>query len=80
MTQHVVVLLIMDMESAKSDANGPKKKIQFWRILIKKKHDKNRKKLVQKGIDPNYIELNLSFNEFKNVFCQIKSNLISLNT
>ena len=26
MTQHVVVLLIMDMESAKSDVNGPKKK------------------------------------------------------
>ena len=26
MTQYVVVLLIMDMESAKSDVNGPKKK------------------------------------------------------
>ena len=35
MTQHVVVLLIMDMESAKSDVNGPKKKVRFWRILIK---------------------------------------------
>jgi hypothetical protein len=35
MTQHVVVLLIMDMESAKSDVNGPKKKVRFWRILLK---------------------------------------------
>ena len=34
MTQHVVVLLIMDMESAKFDVNGPKKKVRFWRILI----------------------------------------------
>ena len=37
MTQHVIVLLIMDMESAKSDVNGPKKKVRFLRILIKKK-------------------------------------------
>ena len=29
MTQHVVVLLIMDIESAKSDVNGPKKKVCF---------------------------------------------------
>ena len=29
MTQHVVVLLIMDMESAKSDVNVPKKKYAF---------------------------------------------------
>ena len=29
MTQHVVVLLIMDMESAKSDVNGPKNKVRF---------------------------------------------------
>ena len=35
MTQHVVVLLIIDIESAKSDVNGPKKKIYFWRILMK---------------------------------------------
>ena len=35
MTQHVVVLLIMDMESAKSDVNGTKKKVCFWRIFIK---------------------------------------------
>ena len=36
MTQHVVVFLIMDMESAKPDVNGPKKKVRFWRNLIKK--------------------------------------------
>ena len=42
MTQHVVVWLIMDMESAKSDVNGPKKKVCSWRILIKR--DKNTKK------------------------------------
>ena len=29
MTQHVVVLLIMDIESAKSDVNGPKKKYAY---------------------------------------------------
>ena len=27
----------MDMESTKSGLNGPKKKVRFWRILIKKK-------------------------------------------
>ena len=32
MTKHVVVLLIMDMESTKSDVNGQKKKLRFWRI------------------------------------------------
>ena len=44
MTQHVVVLLIMDMESAKSDVNDPKKKVRFWRILIKR--DENTKKIL----------------------------------
>jgi hypothetical protein len=34
----------MDIESAKSDVNGPKKKVRFWRILIK--HEKNSKKKV----------------------------------
>ena len=29
MTQHVVVLLNMDMDWAKSDVNGPKKKFAF---------------------------------------------------
>ena len=38
---------------------------------------KTAKNRFYKRIDPNCIELNLSFNEFKNVFCQIKSNLIS---
>ena len=36
MTQHIVVLMIIDMESAKSDVNGSKKKVHFWRILTKK--------------------------------------------
>ena len=35
MTQHVVFLLIIDIESAKSDVNGPKKKRCFWGILMK---------------------------------------------
>ena len=29
MTQYIVFLLIMDMESAESDVNGPKKKYEF---------------------------------------------------
>ena len=29
-----VVLAIMDMASSKSDANGPKKKVCFWKISI----------------------------------------------
>ena len=32
MTQNVVVLLIMDKESAKYDVNGPKKKYAFGRF------------------------------------------------
>ena len=35
MTQHIVVLLIMDMRSAKSDVNGPKKKYAFDLFFIK---------------------------------------------
>ena len=35
--------VLMDMESAKIDVNGPKKKVHFWRILINKS-DKNTKK------------------------------------
>ena len=75
MTQHVVVLLIMDIESAKSDVNGPKKKACFWRILMKMRQE--QQKICFKHIDQNFIEFNLSFNEFKNGFCQIKSNFIS---
>ena len=37
MTQLVVVLLIMDMESAKSDVNGRKTKMCFLLLCIKKK-------------------------------------------
>ena len=36
MTQYGVVLLIMDMESAKSDVNGRKTKILFLLLCIKK--------------------------------------------
>ena len=43
MTQDAVVLLIMNMGSANSDVNGQKKKVHFWRILIKKS-DKNTMK------------------------------------
>ena len=91
MTQHVVVLLIMDMESPKSDVNGPKKKVHFRRILMFTKSDKNTKKktlrtyrpkcywikqknMLQKGIDQNCIIINFSFHDFKNGFCQIKSD------
>ena len=40
MTQYIFVFLIMDMESAKSDVNGPKKKYAFD---VLKKNDKNSK-------------------------------------
>ena len=59
MTPHAVVLLIMDMESAKADVNGPEKKVHFWRILITnlQKHQK----LFLKHTDPTLIKLNMSF-------------------
>ena len=57
MTQHVVVLLIMDMESAKSDVNGPKKKTMLLGYFNKK----GQKHQLKKCIDPNCIELDLSF-------------------
>ena len=41
----------MDMESTKSDVGGPKKKVCFWRILIKKKR-RRRKNQLKKSIDP----------------------------
>ena len=61
MTQHDVVLLIMDMESAKSNVNGPKKKVRLWLIFNKNmtRTAKNRFKNVK---TQNGIELNLSFN------------------
>ena len=37
---------LLDMVSAKSDVNGSKKKVRFWRILINKKVKKNTKKIV----------------------------------
>ena len=36
MTKYGVILAIKDMASAKSDVNGPKKKVCFWRILMKR--------------------------------------------
>ena len=51
MTQHVIVVLIIDMESAKSDVNGPKKKVRFWRILIKNV-TKQREKIGLKTYRP----------------------------
>ena len=33
--------------------------------------------MLQKRIEPNFIIINLSFHNFKNVFCQNKSDLIS---
>ena len=58
MTQHVVVLLIMDMESAKSDVNGPKKKYVFGAFYLKKKSDqKNNFKNIstQTGLNLNWV-------------------------
>ena len=51
MTQHVVVLLIMDMESAKSDVNGAKKILCFWQLWIKKWQ--KPKNYVSKSYRPN---------------------------
>ena len=45
MTQHVVVLLIIDIESSKSDVNGPKKKSMLL-AYFNEKRDKNSKKYV----------------------------------
>ena len=73
MTQHVVVLLIIDMESPKSEVNGPKKKVSFWRILTKK-WQKNQTKTLKKHIYPNCIELNLSFKKIEYDFRHIKSH------
>ena len=48
MTKYGVILAIMDMASAKSDVNGPKKKACFWRILIIKK--RGQKQQNKKGV------------------------------
>ena len=42
-TQHVFVLLIMDMESAKTDINGPNKKVCFLYFFNKKSDKKINK-------------------------------------
>ena len=52
MTQHVVVLLIMDMESAKSDViGGQKKKVICYFVL---ESETNLKNMFQKHIDLIY--------------------------
>ena len=40
MTKYGVILAIMDMASAKSDVNDPKKKVCFGRILMKSERKK----------------------------------------
>ena len=70
MTQHVVVLLNMNMESTKSDVNGRKKKVRFWHI---KKKVTSTKMIFLKRIDPNCIEINFSFKKLKICFCHIRS-------
>ena len=42
-------------------------------LYLTQKH----KNMLQKRIEPNYIVINLSFHNFKKVFCQNKSDLIS---
>ena len=42
-------------------------------LYLTQKH----KNMLQKRIEPNCIIINLSFHNFKNVFCQNKSDLIS---
>ena len=59
MTRHVVVLLIIDMESAKSDVNGRKTKMCFLLLCIKKWQ--KPKKYVSKTYRPNLYWIRLEF-------------------
>ena len=59
MTRHVVVVLIMDMESAKSDVNGRKTKMCFLPLCIKK--GQKPKKYVSKTYRPNLYWIRLEF-------------------
>ena len=54
MTQHVVLLLIMNMESVKSDVNGWKKKNVFFFYFVLE-GDKTPHKMIQKRIGQIYI-------------------------
>ena len=67
MTKYGIMLAIMDMVSAKYDVNGEKEKVCFFFAYLLKNWQKHQKK-VSKHVDPNWNELNLSFNKFKNVF------------
>ena len=50
MTQHIVDLAIVDMESAKSDVNGWKEKVDFLLLFIGK-YEKSQI-IIQKHINP----------------------------
>ena len=63
----------MDMKSAKSDVNGPKE-TRLLTYFNLKKSDKNTKNFFKNFIDPNFIELNLSFKKNLNDFCHIRSH------
>ena len=64
MTKHGVVLLILDMESAKPDVNGRKTIIWFCSFVFES-DKKKTKKMFQKRIDPIYIGSDKSFYIFK---------------
>ena len=56
MTKCGVILAIMDMASAKSDVNGPKKKVWFKRIFMK-----SDKKNYFKTYRPKLYRIKLEF-------------------
>ena len=60
MTTYGVIVAVM------SDVKGPKKKVCYWNIVMKK--GQKHQKISLKRIDPNCFELNLSVNKFKYVF------------
>ena len=47
MTKYVVALSIMDMVSEKSDENGLKETVCFWRLCIRKWKKKTQSKMFQ---------------------------------
>ena len=51
----------MDMESAKSDVNGPKKKVYVWHILLNS--EKNTKKITLKTWRPKLYWIRLEFQQ-----------------
>ena len=61
--QHVVVSLIMDKESAKSDENGRRKKMFFCYFVLES--DKNPPKNISKPYIPNLYGIRLEFQYLK---------------